>query len=871
MQYSVFASVSALAMACSAGAAHAQVSVEGEEDDGENVIVVTGSFEGSLARSLDTKRNADVVVEALAAEDIGILPEISVAESLERLPGLAADRDRGNSSQISIRGLGAPLALGTLNGREIATPDANRSVRYDQFPGELINSAIVYKSPKSSLLEGGVAGTIDIHTAKPLDYKDRKITLNARYGYSEIGADLPEADTSAYRGSFSYIDQFAEGTLGVAFGVSGLWQPSSDVRSSQSGFTNSFRDLDGDGEGNDAISFGFGSRVRTGDDGRFGGFLTVQYAPNDDFNLVVDGLYSSLDITNYTQGINIGSLNRFSNPVVDGVVQGGALVAGEVRNVAPELQSTFGGREDTFFSIGGLVEFDLGAADVSLDLSYSHVDFFGQFTAISARPHDVSGGAPSQINNSIVTFDTREGQVEFSLDQDLNNPNSVLVSSLSTPFYRDGTDEIFSAALDVEFPLEIGPFEKLAIGARYRERTKGNLQLSQNGNIAIGDRAPLPTSAIVENPLGSYDGAASSGFLPFFGFDFDTAVALFGGLNPTSNPNGNDQTASWVVDEDVFAGFIEAGFSSDEVSGNIGLRVINTDSTSSSARRFNARGGVNVVEPISVDNSYTDVLPSLNLSYFPSKDFIVRVALARTIARAPIDDLNAGFRRFSFNSDEAFGGNPLLEPFRANQADLTLEWYYGQNSALTISGFYKDLDTYITTSQQAVVDENGATFNFFQPVNGEGGSLAGFEILWQQRLPLPEKMGKAGIYANYAYTSSNIEVPRNFSDDILPLIGLSAHVANVALWYNYSGFEARVNYRYRDDFAREFDGGFGVNDGEGVFDLHLSYKVMENARILFQAQNINQSSVSSYFVDPTRIGRTEDFGRRYWIGFSASF
>ena len=217
-RYARLVSLSGVALAA-LGQAAAQEEDAGEEAVEMEEMVVTG-FRRSLRDARDGKRFAADIRDVLAQEDIGALPSISIAESLERLPGLAADRDRGNSSQISIRGLGPNFGLTILNGRELTTAAPDRDVRFDQFPSELMRGAEVYKTPQASLIEGGISGTINLLTLRPLDMEEGQLFSGQLLGIvSELDADRKDSSGLGVRGSAAYIGKFLDGRLGVAAGV----------------------------------------------------------------------------------------------------------------------------------------------------------------------------------------------------------------------------------------------------------------------------------------------------------------------------------------------------------------------------------------------------------------------------------------------------------------------------------------------------------------------------------------------------------------------------------------------------------------------------------------------------------------------------
>ena len=197
---------------------------EDEDAEGEartlDTVEVTG-IRAAIEASIDTKRDNTSIVEAISAEDIGKLPDSSIADSLARLPGLTAQRFGNRPQEINIRGFAGDFSTGLLNGREQVSPGNNRGVEFDQFPSELINQVVVYKTPDASLVGQGLSGTIDLRTVSPLDYGEQVFAANLRHDINE----LDDQKQSGNRGSFSYIDQFNDGTVGLALGYAVLQSP----------------------------------------------------------------------------------------------------------------------------------------------------------------------------------------------------------------------------------------------------------------------------------------------------------------------------------------------------------------------------------------------------------------------------------------------------------------------------------------------------------------------------------------------------------------------------------------------------------------------------------------------------------------------
>ncbi|MEL7128101.1 MAG: TonB-dependent receptor plug domain-containing protein, partial [Pseudomonadota bacterium] len=247
-----------------------------EEDDAVLETVVVSGFRSSLESAIANKRNADTIIESITAEDIGRLPDISIAEALARLPGIASQRTNGQSSAINIRGLSQNLTFTTLNGREQVTPNGNRSIEFEQFPSELISGADIFKSPKASLIEGGVGGTVELKTVRPLDIgEDYRLNFNVRGSFNDRADEIFSANEFGYRVSASYVGKFANDTLGVALGYARLEQPDVSTRfvgfdfGGPDGPDCAFIDNNGDGV-DDLISFGFVAEEQGGYETRDG-------------------------------------------------------------------------------------------------------------------------------------------------------------------------------------------------------------------------------------------------------------------------------------------------------------------------------------------------------------------------------------------------------------------------------------------------------------------------------------------------------------------------------------------------------------------------------------------------------------------------
>ena len=273
-----------------------------KKDAGEELseVVVTG-YRASLAGALEIKRNSDLVVDAISGGDIGALPDVTIAETLVRLPGINGTRDRGNQSQAAVRGLGPRLVLGLVNGREVASSEPNRNVRWEIYPSEVVAGVDVYKAQSADIVAGGVAGTIDIKTIRPLNYSGPEVLLRGGAVYYEAGSDFPDYDPYGYRGSGSFTHSFGD-NFAINLGVSLQRQKNAFPSFQGWGYndntiwpTNATVDITGDGEP-DPVPWGAQTEVKKLTEDRVGVNGAIGWRIGDSFELNIDALYSKFTI-----------------------------------------------------------------------------------------------------------------------------------------------------------------------------------------------------------------------------------------------------------------------------------------------------------------------------------------------------------------------------------------------------------------------------------------------------------------------------------------------------------------------------------------------------------------------------------------------
>jgi iron complex outermembrane recepter protein len=883
-----------------AGLAQAQ-----EAEPAEDEIVVTG-FRASLRNSTETKRDAEAIVEAVSAEDIGRLPDNSIAESLSRLPGLTAQRLFGRSQQISVRGLSPDFTTALLNGREQVSAGDNRGVEFDQFPSELLNSAVVYKTPTAGLIGQGLAGTVDLRTVSPLSYDERVVSLGARYEWNEIGALVAGTDDNGYRLTGSYIDQTEDGTLGWAIGVASMSSPTQAERWEAWGYANLNFD-----PAQPLVVGGAKPYVQSSVLERDGILGVIEYRPSNAFHSRLDVFYSEFNETQDLKGIEFPLFFDCANgcgwrlqpgfTVTDGLITAATFeTEGVVRN---DIRT----RDTTVTSIGWNGQFELNDNwTAAADVSYSHVERHDLDLETYAGTGPGNGdGAAGGIDDSLG-IQQGNGSFVFSSILDYTDPALIMLTDPQgwgqAGFIKEPQtdDELRALRLSAERQME-GAFSSWEFGLNYSERSKDHTSIEAFVDLDCGVNPDNTCSVAVPNQFLQPDTALA--FLGIPGMlSYDPVALLNSGGVYNLRPllNSDVLVKTWGVEENVTVLYTQLNVDHElggvPVTGNIGLQIVDTEQSSDGAVAAPNPAGFVLVQG---GDSYVEYLPSLNLSFEVGDNSFLRLGIARTMARARMDQMRAsfavGYNVAQLNNPTptpgasywgGSGGNPELRPWIANSFDLSFEHYLGNSDGyISIAAFYKDLETFIF-QQDIPFDFTGfpthngiavpASFQGFAsaPANGNGGYIQGLEFT--ANIPgevVSPALEGLGVVFNASFTDSDIQPP-DTPGSALP--GLSETVINTTIYYENGGFEARVSNRYRDDFLGEVT-GFGAGrelrlvNGESILDAQVGYRFESGAlnglAVQLQANNITDEPFSTYSNGDSRLVRDfQRYGTTYLVG-----
>ena len=864
----------------------------------DRIEVIGFGFTQSLATSRDLKQSSEQVIEAVVAEDIGKLPDVSIAESLARLPGLTAQRLNGRGQVISVRGLAPDFTTALLNGRQQVSSGDNRGVEFDQYPSELIHAAIVYKTPDASLVGQGLAGTVDLRTVRPLEYGRRSIATSIRYEWNDLDALNADADDSGGRYSISYIDQFADNKVGIALGFAHLDNPSQGERFNAWGYPT----VD-DGS---LVIGGSKPYVQSNEIKRDGFIGVLEYTPSDTFTTAVDLYYSEFEEEQLLRGIELPLFWSSAQLQPGFAVTDGLVTNGVFDGVKGVMRNDLNGRDAELFAVGWNTQWalnDLWSAEA--DVSYSQIEREDIILETYAGTGPAGEGATDSLG-----FSLSAGQGAFFTPSiNYADPNQIFLTSpqgwggdivpggqlgyLNRPSIDD---ELTQLQFNVSRPLS-GAVSSMEFGVNLADREKSLVADEFFLALANGQTsAPLPDFSVTRLDFLGIPGMIS----------YDPLDAINSGIySLIRNPNADVVVKSWNVEEDVNIAYAQFGvdtmWGDVPVFGNFGLQAVFTDQFSN-AFAASGTGDNTTTVPLEGGADYTDLLPSINLNFDIGNDQLLRLGVARTMARPRMDQLRAsqtyGFDTSRLDSTDinnspwsAGGGNPELEPWIANQFDLSYEKYFGgQTGYFAAAVFYKDLETYIY-NETTVQDFSGFPTGGLNPVlteglvstpqNGEGGDIYGLEL----SLSLPGSMLTPalegfGMLINTSFTESGIQPDPN--NDETPLPGLSEDVANLTLYYERGGWGARVSSRYRSDFLGEI-AGFGngrelrMVEGENVVDAQLSYafdasSMLSGFTVVLQALNVTDEEFTTFNSgDERQVIDFQRYGRSYLVGLSYQF
>lgn len=895
-------------------------------------ITVTG-FSRSMETSIDIQRYSDKIENVVTAADIGGLPDQSIADALTRLPGVSAERIGGQASQINLRGLPGNFIQTTLNGRVQPSTSGSNYIKFDDYPAELISQVAVYKSSQADIIEGGVGGTIAMQTANPLDNaKDQTFNLDARGSYNSRANEVYGANPRAFRVSAAWQGKFLHNTLGIGLGFAEMYQPQVAEQYLNESYSTTPQTLNGKPT---YINSGVQINQVGGAERRHGYMGTAVWKPNDHFKLTGDAFFSRFDNGSFQHGLRAQLFTNggavISNPVT---APNGALIGGTASSIpggffgipglqAFSVQTTANDQSNNanVFSGGLNAEWKTGNWTLTADLSSAHAQSHTVGSDVTADPYNGLASGFPLIADQSVTFALHGLNVgDFSVANPgmYTDLGKMALSSygIYPTTYHDRRDEFRTTA---RYELLDNPVFSAIQGGLYLSNQQYNadravwLYGSAWGQYWLSTPAQPPLALTSADAVKAcWRGSEFAGFPCFLALD---AAAILASHGITPNPQ-KDWSQNWTMTQSgevnvkIRDAFLQADIDTSvfdrELTGNVGVRVVHTSQYSPGLQQVGNGAGEPIADGrgvisknyvrVNPGQSYTDYLPSLNLALQLDDANQLRFAVAKVMARPPINLLKSGVASFILNGtyNLTSGTNPLLDPMYATQADLSFAHYFPDSSGVIAADvFYKHIDSFV----QTITDNNYdfAANGYQVPINPQtgkpylngtfqtaynntrGGYVRGIELQFMKTRFLPGPWSGLGVSLNYAYTQSGTRIESKLGgfpqQQALP--GLSRNVASAALFYDNGKFSTRLAANYRSPFVSSSQVSFTFQTvyfaAEKVVDYQAAYNFNEHLTGLFQVLNLTDQPTRTYFGNPTQTSTLQYFGRTLFAGVNVKF
>jgi TonB-dependent receptor len=850
-------------------------------------ITVTG-IRASLEKSLDTKRNADAIVEAVTAEDIGKFPNTNVAEAMTQIPGVTIDRQFGQGDRVSIDGTDPSLNLTFLNGQPISqTPwqygaQPNRGFDFTMLAPEIIGRLEIYKSPEARLTEGSLGGTVLLHTLEPLDLPANTVrgSFGLNYNDQGSGGSRPTAsalyswkNTSNTFGIIGSVQHYEEkidrqGLEIFSYSPVSKWASSPAVGA---GIANG--SLNPNAQVPDEVNSAWFQQNRKRDTGTLG----FQLKPADNWNIDFNSLFIRENFDNWNQsmypftGSAPGNVTSFTQGP-NGVVTGGHVCGNDnpgcpaigptlmdsnvrksvVRTSAFDLKSTYDGDG---WKLGGAAGYSKARND-NISQAVIEPQYAGGYTwdINHGFNFDSPAAAKNPANWHMGDADGLGGWPGNYGDYSANSRDSYAQLDFSKYF-----DNFFN---------------ELQVGYRWNRHEEGmNAHVyGGNGPISLAD---LGTDGLT-NTLGSvggWDGASQH-----VSADPNAQYAWVRGTNGGNEDAGTFLNGTYKLIEKTNAAYAQLNFAGGGFHGNIGMRYVDTKTD---GYGYNYSGAPVLPAPAGsyqkASQTSKNWLPSLNVAYDLTDDIILRGAAAKVIARAPYNmQVNNLFLNDTVLTGS--GGTPDLKPYKSTNYSLSGEWYFAPQSYFAITGFYKKIDDYIF---QDVVEEqhfNAATstdpatfarqlaaglctadgfctYDITRPINVGSGKVRGGNVSFQQAF---WDTG-FGVTANYTYAKGTLD-----SGGQLPYNSKNAY--SISPYYEFGAFSARINYNWRSAYlAGGYVAGAPAATTEAYADLGatIGWKFNKQISVTLSGMNLANEQYKQYIGTKDLPVAKYTTGRRY--------
>ena len=888
----------ALSLGAGLVTAHAQDTAAAPADD---AVIVTG-IRKSLQSALKQKRSSDRVEEVITAEDIGKFPDKNVADSLARATGVnvvtgsANAGGFGENERISIRGTDPELNLTLMDGHNMATGDwfvldqtgGGRSFNYSMLPSEVVGTVEVIKSASADLVEGGIGGVVDVHVRKPLDLPANTFAASAQALY----ATRPDKVTPNVSGMWSWRNDAR--TFGF---LAGAFYEKRDFRrdgqevlgySTFTNFANSGKDLN--------VPSLIGSAFFQQERIREGGNFVAQWKPSDTLEVDVSGLYTHLKADNTNSnfmmwGSKLGVLNS-DHYVDDGHGNQVLVHALGVNDPGSDLTAytaegdyvtSASWKQDATTNTQSVVQDDIfrnahsDSYDLNVDFIWKPTDRLGVKAQIghTAGEGDTDNTAAWETYWQGTGASYKLGNPVTSVSYPGLGSDPTVASYLNNDYSWSWGGQVKSpdkesyAKADLDYEFGDGILKDILFGGRLTDHTRELNDIAyswagngaNNGSNAIG----LGTVYTGQQTPSNY-GEDLGGSIPGYTYSNEAKVYNYLDTHNGGRIFGFYAPASFAVHEKTQAAYVMAKLGGDMWRGNIGVRAVHTDETSIQYTT-NVPDGTPTTPSVfgdyaevDIKHAYWDYLPSANLVIKPNDTVVIRASASEVMTRPGYAQLAGAYSLDDTNYTGTAGGNPDLDPYKATQYNLGLEYYYAPEALFSVTVFDLDISNYITQNTfhgfyKDALNKTGHDFVLTGPANGGKATDNGFEVNLQQPVA-----GGFGFIANATYSDGKTK-----SGDVID--GNSKWTYNLTGYYENDKVSARLAYNFRSKFKSGVDRATPMwQDDYGTLDGSFSYNVSDHIALTFDAQNLLDHKLYYFVGNPSIPRAIYDYGQTFYAG-----
>jgi TonB-dependent receptor len=858
-------------------------------------IVVSG-YRESLQRAQDLKRRAVGTEDDILATDIASFPDLNLAESLQRVPGVTITRDSGEGRQIALRGLGADFTRTQLNGMEVLGNTASgmdnrgavsrsRSFDYSLFASELFNRVAVQKSFSAEQDEGGIAGTVQLSSARPFDYAGTKFVVSAKGQANDNTSGVTPRVVglaSGHWGDFGAL-------VSVAY---------SEIKSNEYGYRNWGWGLTKYNAANIGPTVDAATRAKLlagvyqptaqspsswyTDRKRLGVTTSLQYHPGTRFKLDIDGLYGRLQDHRDDYALATAGTNALTGTSITGaqVIQSAVI---DDSNTLRAASFTGIDLRSEHHIVENQTDFYQGVANASWDVTdrlsvhalggYEESDF-GQ---------PVFDKVFMELKNTPFSYDDQPTVPVNTYGKDITDPNNWALQRLDTQENKI-TNQYANAKLDGAYKLtdtltfKAGAEFKHFINSGYTWVNKVFHNVPADVAIPNDLKQGVGVDTLTQYIVGNVDGVYS-----YIG---DPRVLTVANLQAGSD---------YRVDEKTWAGFaqldLDTRLAGMRLRANAGVRYYSTDLLSS-GHLSQVINGVTAFVPVDVGTNSHGFLPAANLALDVTDDIVVRLSASRNVNRPGLGDLAAaGSITTRPNGGTLSLGNPYLKPYKATSVEGGVEWYMGHSGFASVGLFYKHMDSFIVASTQQIPygqtglplsllvqgEDANTIFDVSQPINGPGASIKGVEVAAQHDFTfLPGVLKHLGMVANGTWFDGHQTVFYSGVPRDLPLYNLSKWAANATLYYENALWGVRVSDAYRSQYLTAASNAL-ANAGDGIkgtnnVDFQAHVNVRPGVRLIVEGINLTNEPIQQFAsVDYDRPEVYTTSGRTFTFGITAEF